>query len=201
MSFFRPRLRNPVTPFAPIRPYAGSSQIIASGQARLPSTTVVSGGGWQGWSRCGWGGCWGPPWGVPYLYPYPYPVVEVQELEALPVSSCPPPPIVAGHLAIDEGWAATCFWPAYADARDQWGNNATAIATTVLLAVMPDAALGVPSTGPEHELRRRIELAVAVLLSAEGTPVRMPRNPPSPRPLRASQIVTPWIRALVTGWI
>jgi len=201
MNIFRPRLRNPVGPFAPIRPYTGSSQVIASGQARGPSTVVGGNTWWDSWSRCGWGGC-APWWAYPYAVPYAVPVIQPVEFYEEPApSACPPPPIVAGRLAIDEGWAATCFWPTYSDARAQWGNNAAAIATTVLLAVMPDAALGVPSTGPEHELRRRIELAVAVLLSADGVPTRLPRNPPSPRPPRASQITTPWIRALVTGWI
>lgn len=109
--------------------------------------------------------------------------------------------IVNGRLAIDEEWAVNCFAPIYQDARAQWGSNAAALATDVLVTVMPDARLGTPASGPEYELRRRIELAVAVLLGAEGIPTRFPADPVTPRPRNASKISTPWIRALVTGWI
>lgn len=98
-------------------------------------------------------------------------------------------------------WATECFLPNYEIQRGMWGGNAAALSTEILLQIMPDAALGLPLTGPERELRRRIELAVAVLLGAEGIPTRFPPNPPTPRPPQARRIGVPWIRALVTGWI
>lgn len=186
----------------------GGHPVIA-GASSVPSGQFSGGGGMGGGGHdhhhhnggggCGWWGCWGPwSWG-PWWNAYPWPWPEVIPIAA-PGLACTAP-IGNGRLAIDEAWAYRCFAPAFDQARAQWGNNAVGLSTDVLLAVMPDAALGVPASGPEHELRRRIELAVAILLGAEGIPTRFPPNPPTPRPRVASTIATPWVRALVTGWI
>lgn len=110
-------------------------------------------------------------------------------------------PIVEPDVIIDARWAIDCFWPTYLDARAMWGPNATAVVGEILLALAPGTALALPRTGAEIELRRRIELAVAVLMGQEGIPVAFPPRTSVPRPFQATQIRVPWIRALVTGAI
>jgi hypothetical protein len=159
-----------------------SPRVIATARRTSQTTPVV-----QPRARFGW------PWFWPVAVPVP---VEVP----VALTECPAP-FADGRLVVTSRWATDCFAPAYEQARSMWGANAAALSTEVLLTLLPDAELGLPALGAEQELRRRIELAVAVLLGGEGIPVRYPPNPPSPRPPSASQINTPWIRALVTGWL
>lgn len=154
------------------------------------SPIVVDGNGGGGH---GHHGRWRRPWLWPWNYAVPY-AVPVE------IPLCPPP-FDNGRLFVTPRWATECFAPTYESARALWGGNAAALSTEILLQIMPDAAIGVPMTGPERELRRRIDLAVAVLLGAEGIPTRFPPNPVTPRPVGARRIAVPWIRALVTGWI
>ena len=143
-----------------------------------------------GWGGYGWGGGWGGGWG----YPVPLPVF-------VPVGVDPcVSPITGARLDVTAAWAINCFWPAYQSAQIVWGPNAPAVAGEIVMQLLPELAMR-PSIAAERELRRRIDLAIAVLLNAEGIPTRFPANPPLPRPPRASQIEVPWIRALVTGWI
>lgn len=80
-----------------------------------------------------------------------------------------------------------------------WGANAAALADEIAAELAPDMRID-PRTGAERELKRRIELAVALLLNAEGIPTRYPQEPRSPRPLQIP-VGPPWYRALLTGWI
>lgn len=138
---------------------------------------------------------YGYGYGFGYGWPYPvaYPV-------AVPVDPCPIP-IDQGRVVVSSGWALDCFWNAYVNARAVWGANAQAITSEIMLQLVPPSLLGEATTGAERELRRRIAMAVAVLLSQDGIPTRLPPNPPTPRPDAASGIRVPWLRALVTGWV
>jgi hypothetical protein len=208
---------NPISRYRPVGIVSSGPRVIArgghpviEGASSVPFGPPGGGGGGGmpsdhhrrrrifGSGGCGWWGCWGPwSWG-PWWNTYPWPWPEVVPT-LVGVEDCVP--IQGGRLLIDEAWAYRCFAPAFDQARAQWRNNAVGLSTDVLLAVMPDAALGIPASGPEYELRRRIDLAVAILLGAEGIPTRFPPNPPTPRPRDASRITIPWVRALVTGWL
>lgn len=175
--------------YSPVRridqPYTGR---------RRPSSRVYGGGGgWWG-TGCGFWGCNAWPWYVgvvPVAAPLTY---DAQS----PVCTSP---IEGGVLVIDGRWAVECFWPAYAEARLQWGGNASSLAQEILLQIDPGASIESVGRGAEDELRRRVELAVAVLLNDDGIPTKYPRRAVTPRPSRADQIRVPWIRALVTGWV
>lgn len=113
---------------------------------------------------------------------------------------CPPPLIDAGtRIAVTGRWATACFMPAYHRARLRWDGNATAIGAELMLELVPQAAIGPARTAAEQELRRRIDLAVAVLLNSEGVVVPYPPSPPTPRP-PTNRRQPAWLRALTTGW-
>lgn len=176
------RGRNPVT-------VRGEGPRIYRGVRRieLPSISGASGGPRRvtGHRRSFFG------WGFPTYVPVFIPIAQ---------TNCGSP-IVEPDIIIDARWAVDCFWPTYLDARAVWGPNVGAVVAEILLALAPDLALAVPRTGAEIELRRRVELAVAVLMGQEGIPVAFPPRPLVPRPSQAGQIRVPWIRALVTGAI
>ena len=108
-------------------------------------------------------------------------------------------PFVAGRLRVTSQWALHCFAPAWHRARTMWGGNAQAISTEIVGELVPPMRI-VPTTGPEQELRRRVDLAVAVLLNRGGVPTGYPPQPRTPRP-EAMPAGPPWYRALLTGWI
>lgn len=105
------------------------------------------------------------------------------------------------QLLVTPRWAVACFKPAYHQLRLRHGNNYQAIVDDLMVRELPTCAFDRPSTGAERELRRRIALAVAVLLNSEGVPVRYPPEAVFPRPARANRISQPWMRALLTGWV
>ncbi len=80
-----------------------------------------------------------------------------------------------------------------------WGGNAQAISTEIVGELVPPMRID-PTTGPELELRRRVDLAVAVLLNRGGVPTDFPPQPRTPRPEQMPP-GPPWYRALLTGWI
>ncbi|MCH9637722.1 MAG: hypothetical protein K0U16_07245 [Gammaproteobacteria bacterium] len=108
-------------------------------------------------------------------------------------------PIEDGALVVTPEWIRICFMPAYAQARTTWGGNAASITTEILSDLAPGMRVRRPKTGAERELRRRVELAVAVLLNAAGVPTRYPADPITPRP-RVMPAGPAWYRALMTGW-
>jgi len=133
-------------------------------------------------------------------------VIGVPVYRLAPLGLVPPPwrcaaPIdPRGRLILTPAWATACFVPAYHRARAAWGPNKKAITTEVMHDLWPWASVRGSRSAAEAELRRRVELAVAALLNAEGTPARYPPPPlwpvglPSPR--------TPsWLSALITGAI
>lgn len=115
-------------------------------------------------------------------------------------TGCPPPlSSDCSTLNITPQWAIACFKPRYHKLRYQYGTNYEAVVDNLLMQEVPHCALQ-PKRGAEHELRRRVKLAVAVLMNREGIPVRYPRAARFPRPEQAASISQPWLRALLTGW-
>jgi len=124
---------------------------------------------------------------------------------------CAPLVDLSGHLVLTPAWATACFIPAYHRARATWGRNAKAITTEVLHEVDPASSVGAPLTAAEYELRRRIAMAVAILLNAEGVPTQYPPPavwpPPGVWPPFVIQPSLPslpsagpaWLVALTTG--
>lgn len=104
-------------------------------------------------------------------------------------------------LSITPRWAIACFKPTYHRLRQVHGSDFESVVDDLLLREAPGCSLGVPTTGAEHELRRRVQLAVAALMNSEGIVVRYPSQAMFPRPARTQQISQPWLRALLTGWI
>jgi hypothetical protein len=103
------------------------------------------------------------------------------------------------HLDISPQWAIACFKPTYHRLRKRYGDDYQAIVDAFLETEMPQCQ-GRPKRGAEHELQRRIALAVAILMNREGSPVRYPPPARFPRPSKAQVISQPWLRALITGW-
>ena len=109
-------------------------------------------------------------------------------------------PIVGGELRVTGAWIVHCFTPVQRRARSRWGANAPAITLEILAELVPEMRIREPETGAEWELRRRIELAVAAILNATGTPTAYPEEARTPRPLTIPE-GPPWDRALLTGWL
>ncbi len=109
-------------------------------------------------------------------------------------------PIMHGRLDVTPHWIVNCFMPAFARARASWGRHARAISCEIVSDLMPDMTLGDRQTGSEREFSRRVDLAVAASLNADGVPIRYPRPPVTPRPLEMPP-GPPWYRALMTGWL
>ena len=116
-------------------------------------------------------------------------------------AQCRPPLSPDGtRLAVTSAWASACFLPAYHRSQQRWGGNATAITAELVHELLPGARLSAPATGAEHQLRQRIELAVAVLQNQSGYPTPYSLVAPTPRP-RVRSPRPAWLRALLTGWI
>ena len=114
-----------------------------------------------------------------------------------PIDLCAAPIDAQGRVAITASWAHSCFLPAYRRAFAIWGPNATAIVHEITGELLPTMRMP-PTTGGEIELRRRIELAVAVLQNQAGIPTPYPGGLALPRPVLPPG--APWERALLTGW-
>lgn len=134
-------------------------------------------------------------------------VIGIPVYAVPPRTIVPPPwrcrPVVdpSGHLVVTPAWATACFVPAYHRARAAWGRNTKAITTEVLHEVDPASSAGAPLTAAEHELRRRIAMAVAILLNAEGVPTHYPPPAVWTYPVQ-SAFPSPgpaWLVALTTG--
>jgi hypothetical protein len=105
-------------------------------------------------------------------------------------------------LQITPRWAVACFKPTYHQLRRYYGDDAQTIVEKLVEAEVPQCRDGQqPMRGAEHELHRRVALAVAILMSLEGIPVQYPSEARFPRPLQAQAISQPWLRALLTGWV
>lgn len=138
------------------------------------------------------------PWYPAYYYPYVYGPEYPGWYQP---QSCPPP-LVDGcrRLNITARWASSCFLPRYQYLRAQYGVDWEALASAVAREEAPDCPFPA-TTGAAAEYARRVRLAVAALLNAEGYTVPYPPPPVTPRPLDANQILQPWMRALMTGWL
>lgn len=126
---------------------------------------------------------------------YRWPLFVLRKGCAAPLSSD------CTQLQITPRWAIACFKPTYHQLRRQYGDDYQVIIDELLQVEAPqcdDAQQ--PTRGAEHELRRRIALAIAVLMNREGVPVRYPIAARFPRPANAEAISQPWLRALLTGW-
>lgn len=104
-------------------------------------------------------------------------------------------------LQMSAHWALVCFKPRYRELRRVYYDDIETIVDDLLALEVPQCNVGRANTGAEHELRRRVALAVATLMNSEGIPVRYPPKAVYPRPLRATQIGQPWMRALLTGHV
>jgi hypothetical protein len=113
------------------------------------------------------------------------------------IPACSAPIDALGRITITTQWATTCFLPSYRRAFAMWGANASAIVHEIVAELLPSMAMP-PTLGAEVELRRRIELAVAVLQNQAGIPTRFPAQLELPKPRLPS--AAPWLRALLTGW-
>lgn len=204
-------------PFAPRRAANPTFVRTAGPRVRTPGPVVISpvpgqsAGGGDGviedrrHRSFFWGGGFWPWWFNPWpiVIPAPLPISPLliqPPPEPVGAANCPPP-VLAGRIVVNDAWAFECFLPAYHQARLRWGSNAAAVTQEVLLALDPGTVIGPATLGVDVELRRRIELAVAILLGQEGIPTRFPPNPMTPRPAAASSITVPWVRALRTGWL
>lgn len=104
-------------------------------------------------------------------------------------------------IQVTAQWATACFLPTYQKLRAVHGDDYEAIYDDLVQKELPTCSLAGVSTGAEYELLRRVALATAVLMNSEGVPVRYPPDPVTPRPARAGHISTPWLRAMLTGWV
>lgn len=104
-------------------------------------------------------------------------------------------------LQLSPRWAVACFKPRYHELRLMYRDDLQTIVDDMLALEAPHCNVGKADTGAEHELRRRVTLAVATLMNGEGVPVRYPPKAMFPRPFRASEIHQPWMRALLTGYL
>jgi len=118
----------------------------------------------------------------------------------LPQGCRPPISSDCSQLQITPRWAVACFKPTYHKMRARYGENFPAVLQGVLVQVAPDCNTTEPQRGAEHELQRRVALAIAVLMNREGIPVRYPPEARFPKPAVAASITQPWLRALLTGW-
>lgn len=141
------------------------------------------------------------PW-YPYWY-YPYTYVPTYAYSTPPwyrPESCQAPlSDDCTRLQVTARWATSCFVPRYRYLRNVYGDDAEILSSALAREEAPWCSFPARS-GAAAEYERRIQLAVAVLLNAEGIPVRYPPPPPTPRPRDADSIAQPWMRALLTGW-
>jgi hypothetical protein len=141
------------------------------------------------------------PWNYPYPYYYPtYYPYYYEEPVAIPQwyerDGCPPPlSNNCTQLTVTPRWSTTCFLPRYRYLRNVYGADASALASAIAREEAPDCPFPAQS-GAAAEYMRRIQLAVAVLLNADGL-----APAPGSRPAEAATIQQPWMRALLTGWI
>lgn len=143
---------------------------------------------------------WVPYWYAPYSYYWPTYYAYAQPTWYQP-ETCPPALSQScTELTPTARWAASCFLPRFRYARQVYGNDYEAIASSIAREEAPWCPFPARS-GAAAEYERRIQLAVAVLLNADGIPVRYPPAPPTPRPPDADSILQPWLRALLTGWV
>lgn len=143
------------------------------------------------------------PW-YPYYYPYyayagPTYYYYTQPDWYAP-ETCPPALSEdCTELTPTARWATSCFLPRYRYLRNVYGTDYERLASAIAREEAPWCPFPARS-GAAAEYQRRVELAVAVLLNAEGVPVPYPPAPPTPRPRDADSIQQPWMRALLTGW-
>jgi hypothetical protein len=134
-----------------------------------------------------------------YIVGLPLPIVIPTPVYLTPRNCTPPLSGDGTRLAVTAAWATACFLPAYHRAQIRWGTNSYAITSELVLELLPQARLRAPATAAEQELRRRIELATAILQNQRGIPTQYPRSPTTPRPIQR-RIRPAWLRALLTGW-
>ena len=110
-------------------------------------------------------------------------------------------PLTGRGVVVTPRWAIRCYMPCYYRERTRWGDDYDGVYGDIVHSLVPQASIGKPKNGPEHELLRRIDLATCVLFNQDGIPRRHPPVAPFPRPRAASDYSQPWLRALVTGWV
>jgi hypothetical protein len=140
---------------------------------------------------------WYPCWYYPYTHCQPrhYPQPTWYRPD-----TCPPPlSDDCTRLQISARWATSCFMPRYRYLRNVYGDDPEVLSSALAREEAPWCSFPARS-GASAEYGRRIQLAVAVLLNADGVPVRYPPAPPTPRPRNADSVAQPWMRALLTGW-
>lgn len=108
-------------------------------------------------------------------------------------------PTDGSSLSVTRKWVEACFVPAFVRARNIWGFNPGAIRDEILGDLTPQIRVRGPFTGAEMELRRRIEMAIALIFNEQGAVVPLPSDPRTPRPTTLPD-GPPWYRALQTGW-
>lgn len=142
---------------------------------------------------------WFPYYYYPYAYYYPNYYAYQQPAWYQP-QTCPAPlSDDCRELQPTARWATSCFLPRFRYLRNVYGSDYERLASALAREEAPWCAFPARS-GAAAEYERRIKLAVAVLLNAEGSPVPYPPPPPTPRPRDADAIRQPWMRALLTGW-
>lgn len=143
------------------------------------------------------------PWYPYYYYPAAYDVAYTGAVQPswYQPESCPSPLSTdCRTLQPTAMWATSCFLPRFQYLRNVYGEDYESLASALAREEAP--ACPFPArTGAAVEYERRIRLAVAVLLNADGIPVPYPAGPPTPRPPQADSIQQPWMRALLTGWV
>ena len=142
---------------------------------------------------------WYPYWYYPYSYYYPSYAGYAQPDWYQPETCSPPISDDCSQLQPTARWATSCFLPRFRYLRNVYGDDYERLASALAREEAPWCAFPARS-GAAAEYARRIKLAVAVLLNADGIPVRYPPAPPTPRPGDADSIQQPWMRALLTGW-
>jgi hypothetical protein len=142
---------------------------------------------------------WYPYWYSPYSYYYPNYGAYTQPEWYQPETCAPPISDDCTRLQPTARWATSCFLPRFRYLRNVYGDDYERLASALAREEAPWCSFPARS-GAAAEYQRRVQLAVAVLLNAEGTPVRYPRPPLTPRPANADSIQQPWMRALLTGW-
>lgn len=111
---------------------------------------------------------------------------------------CPAPiSFDCSELRLTAQWGIACFKPMYHVLRVTHGPEPEVIVEEMMRYVGCRDA----QTAAVAELRRRLGLAVAILINSEGIPVRYPPPAVYPKPAQAEQFRQPWLRALLTGWM
>lgn len=116
----------------------------------------------------------------------------------LPQTCTSPLSVDCSTLQISPQWAIACFKPMYHRLRAMYGDYEV-IVNELLHRLVPQCSIP-PQRGAEIEFQRRVMQATAALMNREGIPIQYPPQARFPRPITASTITQPWLRALLTGW-